>query len=341
MIIGKNLPTTKDNVSAKNAVASKAQSSAQTSKPSLSAAQNIPRTAASLISAAGLPADKLSSSIVSFLRFFSLPLKPQMLADMRRNVFAKQSAQTTQQSNQTVNHSDSQNTLTTTKFFDTPKGREVLALVAAASESKGVELSPKGLESYAHAVDPDSRQNGEGRKQNKEKKEKDSEQTEFISAEVIKKKVFDYLDENPLIDILNKLPCKNGQRWIVLPFDFSNDGKEYKVSMRILIDKDKEQTLCMALDITISSEQLENSDKEKNNNDNRQVFVMEIANEKPVRVSVYLQPGLPEKKHTRFKEEISSLFDIPIERIFVKNNTESFPYESGCGEDLTPINEVV
>ncbi|MCL2721717.1 MAG: hypothetical protein FWD47_10315 [Treponema sp.] len=327
MIIGKNLPTIKDNVSAKNAHVSKAQSSVQVSKPSINAAQSIPRTAASLISSAGLPADKLSSSIVSFMRFFSLPLKPQLMTEIRQQVFS-------QQANSTANQADLSASLTQAKFLDTAKGREALALTAAACESKGVELTPKGLETYVDAVDPDSRQNEQGRRQNKEKNDK--REIESITADNIKEKIFEYLKENPIIDILNKLPGKDGQQWIVLPFDFTDDGRVFKVSMRILIDKDKEQALCMALDITSCDEQA------IDNTGNRWVFVMEVANEKPVRVSIYLHSKIQQELYPQFKEEISRLLEIPIERVFLKQCDESFPYESCLyDEPLPSIDEEV
>ena len=51
----------------------------------------VKQTAASLASASGLPADKLSASIISFARFFSLPLKPNILAAIRRQAFLPES----------------------------------------------------------------------------------------------------------------------------------------------------------------------------------------------------------------------------------------------------------
>ncbi|MCL2265783.1 MAG: hypothetical protein FWC22_07050, partial [Treponema sp.] len=47
------------------------------------------RSAVSLAAASGLPPDKLSASIVTFAKFFSLPLKPQVLADIRRQALSQ------------------------------------------------------------------------------------------------------------------------------------------------------------------------------------------------------------------------------------------------------------
>ena len=58
---------------------------ATTVKPHLSI--SAPRSVLSLINSLKLPPDKLSASIVSFARFFSLPLKTEQLAEIRRQAF--------------------------------------------------------------------------------------------------------------------------------------------------------------------------------------------------------------------------------------------------------------
>ncbi len=56
--------------------------------------QNEPRSALMrALNTSGLPADKISSSIISFARFFSLPLKPELMAAIRRQVFARSGVQ--------------------------------------------------------------------------------------------------------------------------------------------------------------------------------------------------------------------------------------------------------
>jgi len=327
--------------SMRNTAASKTQPSAQASKGTAgtAASKSTPSpvlrgfagsSAASLAAAAGLPPGKLSSSIVSFARFFSLSLKPQMLADIRREAL-------TPPAPSSVN------------------GREMLSLAAAAAKSKGVELQPKGLESYAKAADPESRwqepqpnQHGEnspvdgdrqrrrrGREQN-EQAEKEPQKTGSITASLIKKMAFEYAEKDPVLNILNKLPGKNGQRWVVFPFDFFEDGREFKVSMRILLDDEKSsnRAVCLALDISISG--MDNGEPQ-----NRWLLVMEGANEKPARLIVYLQGELPQEVHSQFKLELSQVLGISLERVSIKNSAESFPHESSCTEHFPSVDEEV
>jgi len=327
-----------------------------TSKLSNTIATNTQRSAASLATALGLPPDKLSSAIISFARFFSLPLKPQLLADLRRYAFMPN----------TANQSSAANALTEKTLpanvnamkdandaLSSEKTRQAFSLSAAAAESKGVELSPKGLESYAEAVDPDSRrqdENNQRRRKNREqneqeektiktesvKKQKQGESSanQFFTADSIKKMSLEYAEQNPILEILNRLPCKNGQRWIVLPFNFEEGEKNYSVSMRVLLDDNKSlnHAVCMALDILESAESTP---------DKRWLFVMDSVNDKPMRVSVYLQDELSQKNNSMFKSELSKLFNIPLEHINIKNTTEPFPYEASFADNFTSIDEVI
>jgi len=294
------------------------------------------RSAVSLAAAVGLPPDKLSSSIISFARFFSLPLKPQLLADIRRQALLPQpQQQTTQQAK--PQQGLQQSSLQAAVLLKT---REALSLSAAAAESKGIELLPKGLESYTEAVDPDSRRQNRDKKQDKqnndkneqnEKAEKELIKTGTITADSLKKSAYDYAENNKLLDILNSLPGINGQRWIVIPFNFSNDKSDFNVSMRILLDKDfiKSHAVCMALDI------IESGDTEQ-----RRLFVMESANERPVRLTIYFKPELPKKHHLQVLRELSDVLKIPLERIVFKASEETFPCEADS-EQFSSIDEAV
>jgi len=318
-----------------------------------------PRTGASLSAALGLPQDKLSSSVISFAKFFSLPLKPQLLTDLRRYAFTPPS-QTANQFSSTANTTAAKPVLAnanaaenTNASFATEKNRQAFSLSAAAAESKGAELSPKGLESYAQAVDPDSRRQDDDRQRRRRNREQDEQEekkslkTESVkksqygeisslqlTADSLKKMFLEKEKQIPILEILNRLPCKNGQRWIVLPFDFEEAGKNYNVSMRVLLDDERSSNsaVCMALDI------LENGGA---NDERRWLFVTESANDKPMRVSVYLQDELSQKSHSKLKSELSNLFNIPSEHINIKNITEPFPYESSFSESFSSINEAV
>jgi hypothetical protein len=245
----------------------------------------------SLINAAGLPADKLSASIISFARFFSLPLKPELMASIRRQSLSPESS---------------------------APGRETLSLAAAAAESKGVELRPKGLEWFAEAIDPDWRRHDPEERDRRERRQKKHEQ-----------------EKETVLAILNKLPSKNGQRWMVFPFDFCESDREFRVSLRILLSADKQppnNVACMALDITES--------------ERRWLFVMNPTKGKTAsavgKLSVYLQPELPPKAIESFTGQLAQAMEMPPGHISVKKWTESFPCEAGGGDDiLRSINEAV
>jgi hypothetical protein len=324
--------------SARNA-ASKPPPSTQAAKPSAPAPPAVPRSASALVAATGLPMDKLSASIVAFARFFSLPLKPELMAAMRRQTLATPSTAATQPETALQAATEKSDT------GAAAKNREALSLAAAAAESKGVELHPKALEGFAEAVDPDwqKRQEPGGRNQRGRQDKRHQREEEnappktgpakiaAITAAGLRERALESAEKDPLLAVLNRLPGKNGGRWIVLPFNFDEGGREFNVSMRILLETDKalNRATCVALDI-VESEQ-------------HWLFVLESASGLPSnRLTVYLQPELPPKAHSSFVRELSGLMEIKPKRILIKTWTESFPYESGCTDDLLrPVNEAV
>ena len=320
------------------ATAVQKSTAAQTAKPATSASSNISQSAtqqtvarslSSLISASGLPSDKLSASIISFARFFSLPIKPELLKHIRQQAFANtpnaEPPNTTEAAKN--NAPEAGNVL---------KNREAFSLAASAAEGKGVELQPKGLEMYAQAIDPELRKKQDGRQHGQRKKNDDendndsgkvsSQKTAAINAGNLEKMALEGMERNSLLEILNKLPEKDGKRWIVLPFDFSDNQREFKVSLRILLETDKTENraCCMALDIVIRSI-FESGKAEK-----QKLFVLEPAN----RLSVYLKPEITPVQQTTLVRELSALLEITPDRIFIKTKKESFPFETEYGDNL-------
>jgi len=294
------------------------------------------RSGSALIAAAGLPMDKLSASIVSFARFFSLPLKPELMAAMRRQALAPVTPSMTPPM-AAENAPD---------LEIVAKNREALSLAAAAAESKSVELTTQGLEQFAEAIDPDwqKRQNPDERNRGRHHKNTDEREKEnavpktgLFSAAGIKEMALHTAEKNPLLAILNKLPGKNAQRWMTFPFSFSEGGREYKVSLRILLETNSQicqRAVGMAMDIAESE------------TGQSWLFVANGPNQRGIPaasgLTVYLQPELPPKARASLARELSLLMEIPPERISVKNRTESFPCESGGTDDLLrAINEAV
>jgi hypothetical protein len=216
------------------------------------------------------------------------------------------------------------------------KNREALSLAACAAEGKGVELQPKSLETYAQAIDPESRRDGgqDDRRKKRDKNDDDDDsvslrKTGAMSAGNLEKIALEEAEKNPLLAVLNRLPAKDGKRWVVLPFDFFDKGREFKVSLRILLETDKTvyRACCMALDIAIRG------DSEK-----RRLFVFEPAN----RLSVYMRPEITPASQTSLVHKLSALLEIAPDRIFIKAQTEAFPFEAGGGDDLfVSIDETV
>ncbi|MCL2276956.1 MAG: hypothetical protein FWC21_03570 [Treponema sp.] len=324
--------------------------------------------------AASLPQNKLSSAIFSFARFFSLPLKPSLLADIRRSALqlppasvfneAASSVKTAAiQNDQTAKSSADIKTAGETKTRDTSSELTARALAAAAAESKGTELSQKGLESYAYVIDPPSRrQDGERKKRgqehnqqelelNKKKSEKnrgggsdpENDEIKNLFAERLKKLFLENAERPAVSDTLNALPGKNGQRWIVLPFDFAEGEREYRVSMRILLkNKMSDNAACMALDIFSFIQSAEN-------NDSRILFLFDSADNKPSKLSVYFSRSssahqkiktISENELLKYKHELSQSFNIPPEHVYIHLSDELFPFEGGFGGDsYISINE--
>ena len=292
------------------------------SKAPLSAApaemQNTPavRSAASLITALGLPPDGLSASIVSFVRFFSLPLKPELTAEIRRHVLAVKPAEPEKA---------------------VARSRTALSLAAAACKDKGVILSPEGLASYAAKIDSEGEERqspgGQGRhrrRQDEQEKETSAEKSGAITASAIKKVALETEAKDPLLALLNKLPGKNGRRWIVFPFSFGEDGREFRVSMRILLEGE-DRASRMVMDIAENGGDLPR----------RWLFAIKSAGEIPA-LDVFVQPSLPPNAHARFERELSQLMGIPCGRVSVKTGFEPFYCESSYADNLLKgINEAV
>jgi len=336
-----NIHKTTGNINSKIAPELSASKTPSKTTPAQSTTQAaMPRSISSLISAVGLPADKLSASIISFARFFSLPLKPELLKNIRQQAFEAAPNASLPEPVKTAEESEPQ---PSSKGEGSPlepkpgivfKNREALSLAAAAAEGKGVELQPKGLEAYARAVDPDwRRQDGEQGEQRGKRKREDSEKGEVplqktaaISAANVEKMALEGAGKEPLLEILNRLPGKDGKCWVVLPFDFSDKGREFKVSLRILLDTGKtaDRADCMALDVAVRDID-EDGKIEK-----RRLFVLEPAN----RLSVWLWPEISKKERAELAHELSALLEIAPGRIFIKAKTEAFPFEADFGNDL-------
>jgi hypothetical protein len=234
------------------------------------------------------------------------------------------------------------------------KNRDALSLAAAAIKDKGAEINPEKLETFAEAIDPDWQKRNSGHnsqeQRHKEQKKEDNAKAEVdtsnktaLSASDIRTLALESTEKDPLLAILNKLPGRNGQFWVVLPFNFCESGREFKVSLRMLIDKEnssENNVKHLSLDIVEHGEQ-----------EYRWLFVPVHTSQEVVnttsnsvisRLMLYIQPELSPKALVSLARKMSQLMEIPLENISVKNMAESFPGESGEGDDLLyTVNEAV
>jgi len=297
----------------------------QPAQPKSFAANSAASSISSLISCVKLPADKLSTSIILFARFFSLPLKHEILTAIRRQAFTPQSTAASQ-----AELLKQETTENTGNSILTEKNKFAFSLAAAAAESKGAELEAKGLELYANAIDPDMEKrrdaNNQDKRKNKKQDEKNNKGEDFnsisINSNTIKKIALEAAEENPLLYILNRLPGRDNQRWIVLPFNIDENGRNYRVSLRILPETLNHISL-MALDI------VETGDLEKHS-----TFTLEAADGKINTLNIYIQPELTPKAKHRLRHNLSALLNIPVERVSVIEGNYLFPQESGSRNEL-------
>jgi hypothetical protein len=186
-----------------------------------------------------LPGDEFSASVLSFAKFFSLPLDGPFLGKIRQKALAGQGGSPPGRGRDSPPAPGSQ-------------FREALALAAIASSAKGFELSPQALAAYArsllHGSPPED---GEAEAPAKEAEvpagreaegsavaerpgergsgEHKAPEKETPDGPRIRKLAL--AAQDPLLETLNGAPGKDGSRWIVLPF--SLEGLD--ICLRILL----------------------------------------------------------------------------------------------------------
>jgi hypothetical protein len=208
-----------------------------------------------------LPVDGLSVSIVSFAQFFSLPLHPALLAKIRRQAVLGASGPGASGSGASVpgGHSDKNVDLAI---------REARSLACIAALGKGVELDAESLDRYARIIsgwrlspeapgDDDGsggknqgntgarpKPGGEGFPANPEteqgsggKGEEDPEggKNRNESPEILRNRARKAEAGEPLLELLNRIPGKDGKRWLVIPIPIENGGVRLYATLRLLL----------------------------------------------------------------------------------------------------------
>jgi hypothetical protein len=269
-----------------------------------------------------LPQDALSTSILSFMHHFSLPLEQEAAAKIRRLAIPLE-----QQTGR-----------------ERPGFREALSLAAASALDKGVELSREALERYAVALSPeapeeqtgDSGREGSDDNNGNRTASGDSsgndgrEKQENRAGQKLKEQLRLIEGADPLLSLLNRLPGKNGQRWIVLPFTVKEQGAEYRISLRILLDGNDPKHEAGRLALDAAGEK------------GRHLFILDRFRDGNSRLRVQVWPARGKRSLNSLKKELSALFNLQTELIQVQNTNEFSQFASDCREEvLLSINKEV
>jgi hypothetical protein len=182
-------------------------------------AREIFRHAAAVL---GLPQDTLTSALLVFTRFFSLSPGGDFLQTLRREVLAAGAS------------------LAKDSRRQARIGAEALA--AAAAADKGVKLSGEALENYAESLSEPRNTNSEGFFSGQgEEKDDRRESPEGCPGPEALRELFEKFagsgEDGEIVGLLNRIPGKNGQRWVVWPFKVSAGGIDLRVLIRLLIGR--------------------------------------------------------------------------------------------------------
>lgn len=261
----------------------------------------------------GLPLEDLSTALLDFIRYFSLPLEPGLVHRLRREA-----------------------------LHPSPKpGGEsrapARALAAVAAAAKGLGLTGEALEAYAAALDPGypdlSEGNPGGGGQDGGGRNRGGRQNagqDPLEPETIKKTAEEAEAASPLLKILNRLPGKNQERWVTLPFTFFSENVEFKVSLRILLKSRGSygyEAERLALDIGLVSR--------------RWLFVLDKPQETVPKLDVYVVPPPEGTSPLALEGELREILGNIGGNIRVKTSGKMPFFADSRDETLRSINEEV
>jgi hypothetical protein len=326
------VPEPQETVQRSNPVPQSQAHSSQQANPSQSAALGGP---GALFKALGLPADRLSASIVSFAKFFSLQLDPGLLTKIRGHASFLAKASLPRQASLPKQASSPGNPqLPVVPAEAAPqaalKAKEALALAGLAAADKGLELSQAGLEEYAAAIDPDgqqgadssaNRKNDPGRQSQGEQpanSEESPDEAALKADEILKA-----AEASPALNLLNWLPGKNGQRWLAFPFSFTQNGRRFRASLRILLDGEnaggKPFAGRMSLDISETAEA-----------GKRWFFTLGMSKQGQADLKALVHPPRRQRGLKIFARQLSRFMEMPPDSVVAQNFDASLPFAPEC-----------
>ncbi|GHU16982.1 hypothetical protein FACS1894163_07320 [Spirochaetia bacterium] len=290
----------------------------------------------SLLLRMGLPQDKLSASIIAFVRYFSLPLNPALLAKIRRQSLGAEAGNALPAHSPGKGQAPAAGARSPQSDLRILQVREALSLAAAVAADKGVELSRDGLADYARSLsepltlDPDQgRSAGDGRGEGSPDKGRNQDENPE-DAESLRNKILQAEDQNPLLKLMNRLPGKNGQRWMVFPFSFEDQGRSFAVTLRILLTPEGGAER-MALEAV--------------SEDRRWLFIADKPPNGRLQITGSFWPGGSPSEGgllRRMEKELADLLGISPEQVQLRND-EEFPLfaPDSRAEALLSVNEEI
>jgi hypothetical protein len=165
----------------------------------------------------GFPKDALSVALLVFARYFSVSISPDLMKTLRREILGS-----------------GKSSSPATQAEKTELEAETLSSLIALD--KGVELSPQALEHYARFFSfPDKNPSRQDEKGNRDlDRNCDRGQEESPETEELRILTEEQGQNDGVLALLNQLPGKNGQHWLVFPFSVKVKGIELQVFLRLL-----------------------------------------------------------------------------------------------------------
>jgi hypothetical protein len=152
-----------------------------------------------------------------------------------------------------------------------------------------------------------------------------------LGPENIRKKAAEIEANKPFLGILNKIPGKNGQRWIVLPFVFFPEGVEFRVSIRILLKENKifeNKVERLAVDVFSESR--------------RWLFTIDQGGTPAARADISVYPPPETVRLAAWEGEIRGILKEFAGEIRFRNNREAPPFGADSRNEALPsVNEEV
>ena len=256
----------------------------------------------------GLPKDALSISLITLTRFLSMPMDPQLMKMLRREILSSGKSSSPE-----------------TPADKAALEAEILARLSAGD--KGVVLSSEALEQYSRYFGSPDGENGDS-----------PEQQEDPKAGELKAMAGEQSQANGLLDFLNSLPGKNGQYWMVLPIIVNIRGIELKVFIRLLIRGELPSMVERRLIVDISGPSRSWRCFLAEVNGGLRADILVYPEHKPWDLD------LLQKEATRFLMGGGALSGNSkgIERVMVQNSGKSFSWvENLYDESLPSINKEV